>query len=439
MVKGDALLIVKQVLGIWACKNEKLRAKVKEVRTLLHHFEEAQIYYIPRKENQDANDLAQQAIGENVEATITIPAATLKPPCFGRLEALAPIANYILEGDFPTEFSKHQRQSLIKKASSFLWLEDVLCQKEKDQVCRRIPTSTKIPCILQGLHEEACGGHFAHHVTTKKILQAGYVWPTLHMDEQYWCKTCHRCQVNGNKSLLHGPRQLVIASGPFEKGEIDAIGPLPRTSNGKVYIIVAIDYMTKWVDVQSVSKIKHKHSTPYYPQSNGAVEKANKIIAGIIRKMVGGKPKNWDKFLDGALWAYCTTYKHATNFTPFQLVYGQKALQPIELEIPTLQASKNEGKNEQEILAEQLLRVELDNKRELAIKHYRRQAERRKDAFDKGVKDKGISKGGLVLQYNRKLDNRYDAKFVPKWEDPYVGSKIFPSGYYQLGTTTFQF
>ncbi len=478
MVKGDALLIVKQVLGIWACKNEKLKAKVKEVRTLLHHFEEAQIYHIPRKENHDADDLAQQAVVENMDAPITIAAATLKSPRFEGLEALAPLVNYILEGEFPPDFSKDQRQRLIKKASSFLWLEGVLYQKGKDQVCRRIPTSSEIPCILQGLHEEACGGHFAHDLTTKKILQAGYVWPTLHIDVQYWCKSCHRCQVNGNRRLLHGPRQLVIASGPFEKWGIDAMGPLPRTSNGKVYIIVAVDYMTKWVEAQSVSKvnektvsrfvyshiccrfgapkevisdngpgfrdglltevceelkIKHKHSTPYYPQSNGAVEKANGIIAGIIQKMVGGKPKHWDKFLDGALWAYRTTYKHATNFTPFHLVYGQEALQPIELEIPTLQARKNEGKKEEDILAEQLLKwVELDNKRELAIECYRRQAERRKEAFDKEVKDKGISKGGLVLQYNSKLDNRYDAKFLPKWEGPYVVSEIFPSGYYQL-------
>lgn len=380
--------------------------------------------------------------------------------------------------EFPSDFSKDQKKRLIKKASSFLWLEGVLYQRGKDQVCRRIPTFEEIPQILQGLHEEACGGHFAHDLTTKKILQAGYVWPTLHMDVHYWCKSCHRCQINGNKRLLHGPRQLVIASGPFEKWGIDAMGPLPRTSNGKIYIIVAIDYMTKWVEAQSVAKvnektvsrfvyshiccrfgaprevisdngpgfrdgllievcrelkIKHKHSTPYYPQSNGAVEKANGIIAGIIRKMVGGKPKDWDKFLDGALWAYRTTYKNATGFTPFHLVYGQEALHPIELEIPTLQAIKNEGKNEEEILADQLLKwVELDNKRELAIECYNSQAKRRKEMCDEKVKDKGIAKGGLVLRYDNKLDNRYDAKFIPKWEGPFVVLEAFPSGYYQL-------
>ncbi|MCO5578502.1 hypothetical protein L7F22_032345 [Adiantum nelumboides] len=160
-------------------------------------------------------------------------------------------------------------------------------------------------------------------------------------DVQHWCRSCHNCQVNGNKKLLYGPRQAVIANGPFEKWGIDAMGPLPRTANGKLYILVAIDYMTRFgtpleivsdngpgfrrgllTEVCEELKISHRHSTPYYPQSNGLVEKANGIIAGIIRKMVESKPKHWDNFLDGAIWAYRTTYRDATQFTPFHLVYG---------------------------------------------------------------------------------------------------------------------
>ncbi|MCO5571608.1 hypothetical protein L7F22_025354 [Adiantum nelumboides] len=90
------------------------------------------------------------------------------------------------------------------------------------------------------------------------------------------------------------------------------------------------------IEVCEELKIQHRHSTPYYPQSNGLVEKANGIIAEIIRKMVQSKPKLWDAFLDGALWAYRTTYKDATQFTPFHLVYGQEALQSIELQNPTI-------------------------------------------------------------------------------------------------------
>ncbi|MCO5551435.1 hypothetical protein L7F22_004938 [Adiantum nelumboides] len=338
---------------------------------------------------------------EPIKEVITLAAASLKPPRFEGLEALAPIVSYILEGEFPPGLTSLQRKRLIKRASSYLWLDGVLYQKGKDLVCRRVPSYKEIPPILKSLHEQACGGHFAHDLTARKILHAGYVWPTLHLDVQHWCRTCHQCQINGDRRLIHGPRHPVVANGPFEKWGIDAIGRLPRTADGKLYMLVAIDYMTKWVEAQSVSrvterteskfvyyhiccrfgapqdiisdhgpgfregfltrvceemKVKHQHATPYYPQSNGAVEKANGIITRILRKMVESQEKHWDRFLDGALWAYRTTYKCATGFTPFHLVYGQEALQPIELEIPTIRAIKNEGKTEEEILADECVK-----------------------------------------------------------------------------------
>ncbi|MCO5569471.1 hypothetical protein L7F22_023183 [Adiantum nelumboides] len=276
----------------------------------------------------------------------------VKQPRYQGMESLAPIISYILEDEFPPGFTKAQKKRLIKKASSYLFLEGALYQRGKDQVCRRIPATKEILAILEGLHEEACGGHFAQELTVKKALLAGYVWPSLHIDVQHCCKSIHNCQVNGNKHLLHGPRQLVFANGPFEKWPIDAMGLLPRTKNGKLYILVAMDYMTRWVEAQSVARINektisrfvythicckfgtpleingpgfrkglltevcdeelhilHRHSTPYYPQSNGLVEKVNGVIAGIIRNMVKNKTKLWDDFLDGALWAYRTTYR----------------------------------------------------------------------------------------------------------------------------------
>ncbi|MCO5569771.1 hypothetical protein L7F22_023486 [Adiantum nelumboides] len=211
MVKGDALLIVKQILGIWACKNERLRQKVHAI----NQFEEVQLYYIPRKQNEDVDLLAQKAVAcVGKEVQFIMAAAVIKQPKYQGIESLSPIVSYILEGEFPPGFTKTQKQRLIKKASSYLFLEGSLYQRGKDQVCRRISITKEIPAILE--------------------------------------------------------------------------------------------------------------------------EKANGIIAGIISKMVKDKTKLWDDFLDGAFWAYRTTYKEAIEFTPFYLFYDQEALQPIELNIPTM-------------------------------------------------------------------------------------------------------
>ncbi|MCO5614183.1 hypothetical protein L7F22_068464 [Adiantum nelumboides] len=479
MVKGDALLIVKQILGIWACKNERLREKVQAIRRLFNQFEEVQLYHIPRKQNEVVDLLAQKAVAcEESEVQVILAATAIKQPRYQGMESLVPIVSYILEGEFPQSFTKAQKQRLMEKASSYLFLEGALYQRGKHQVCRRIPTVEKIPSILEGLHEEDCGGHFAQELTAKKILLFGYVWPSLHIDVQHWCKSCHNCQVNGNKHLLHGPRQLVLANGPFEKWGIDAMGPLPRTKNGKLYILVAIDYMTRWVEAQSVTRVNektvsrfvytyiccrfgtpleivsdngpgfrkglltevceelhilHRHSTPYYPQSNGLVEKANGIIAEIIRKMVKNRTKLWDDFLDGALWAYRTTYKEATEFTPFHLVYGQEALQPIELNIPTMRLHGKVAQRKEEEWTDRLLTLaELEWKREAAYEFYKRKATQVKNKLDKEVKDKGIKEGDLVLRYDNRLDNHFDAKFETRWQGPYIVKKAFNSSYYQL-------
>ncbi|MCO5560447.1 hypothetical protein L7F22_014062 [Adiantum nelumboides] len=362
MMKGDALLIVKQILGIWACKNERLRTKVTSICKLFSQFEEVQLYHIPRKENEDADLLAQQAVSNQDKAHVVIAAIALKDPQYAGMESLTPVVNYILEGEFSKEFTIVQRRKLIKQASTFLcWLEGALYQKGKDLVCRKVPSTNEITKILKGLHEEVCGGHFSHELTLKKA---------------------------------------VIANGPFEIWGIDAMGPLLRTTNGKVYIFVAIDYMTRFgtpleivsdngpgfrrgllTEVCEKLKISHRHSTPYYPQSNGLVEKANEIIACIIRKMV---------------------------------------------------ESRQEQNNDEAWIDKLLSLVELEWKRKAAYHCYERKSLQLKDKLNEGLKDKEIKEESLVLRYNNALDNRFDAKFERRWEGPFIVKKAFTGGYYQL-------
>ncbi|MCO5569697.1 hypothetical protein L7F22_023413 [Adiantum nelumboides] len=104
MVKDDALLIIKQILGVWACKNERLKTKVTSIRKLFSQFEEVHLYHIPKKENEDVDLLAQQAVSIQVKAHV-VAATTLKDPQYAGLESLAPVVNYILEGEFPKEFT----------------------------------------------------------------------------------------------------------------------------------------------------------------------------------------------------------------------------------------------------------------------------------------------------------------------------------------------
>ncbi|MCO5563505.1 hypothetical protein L7F22_017149 [Adiantum nelumboides] len=348
-VFGDALLLIKQVHGTWACGNQSLVPRLMRVKELMKRFEAIQLYHVPRKGNQEADALAREC---------------------------------------PQDMSKGQRQWLVRKATKYRLINEHLYCKGKDLVLRRVPHSIKQ--VLTSCHEGVCGGHFAHEITSRKILQAGYVWPSLHRDVQHWCKTCKQCQLAGDRHLTYEPQTPILSYGPFEKWGIDAIGPLPRSNSGKLYIIMGVDYMTRWAEATTSARItakevakfvyesicckfgvpleilsdrgpgfrgdlvgelmkklriERRHSTPYYPQCNGLVENVNGMICKIITKQMVSKPKDWDKHLSAALWAYRTSFRTSLGYTPYHLVFGKEAILPIEVQLASLKilATKNEG------------------------------------------------------------------------------------------------
>ena len=104
--------------------------------------------------------------------------------------------------------------------------------------------------ILSSNHEGACGGHYAFRITLQKILLEGYVWPSIEKDVQHWCRSCPECQRMGRKILKMEPKQVMLVHDIFERWEVDAIGPLPLTTRGKIYILTGVDYLSKWSEAK---------------------------------------------------------------------------------------------------------------------------------------------------------------------------------------------
>ncbi|PKI67506.1 hypothetical protein CRG98_012090 [Punica granatum] len=128
---------------------------------------------------------------------------------------------------------------------------------------------------------------------------------------------------------------------PFSMWGMDVIGPInPKASNGHLFIPVAIDYFTKWIEAITLASvtakaIQHHNTSPYRPQMNGAVEAANKNIKKMIEKMTVNY-KDWHEMLPFALLAYWISIRSSTGATPYSLVYGMEAVLPVEVEIPSI-------------------------------------------------------------------------------------------------------
>ena len=109
------------------------------------------------------------------------------------------------------------------------------------------------------MKESAKKGHFALDVTSRKILQAGFVWPSPHPDAHHWCKTCHECQQRaGERRLTYEPQTPILLYGPFKKWGIDAIGLVPRATSGKRFVIMGVEYMTTWTEAVATTSVTAK-------------------------------------------------------------------------------------------------------------------------------------------------------------------------------------
>ena len=115
--------------------------------------------------------------------------------------------------------------------------------------------------VMEEVHQGICGPHMNGRMLAKKILKMGYYWNMMETDCVDYVKSCHDYQTHANLNHVP-PSELYSMTSPwsFLVWGIDVIGRIaPKVSNGHEYILVAIDYFTKWVEVASYSILKAKH------------------------------------------------------------------------------------------------------------------------------------------------------------------------------------
>ncbi|MCO5548675.1 hypothetical protein L7F22_002134 [Adiantum nelumboides] len=103
-VFGDAHLLIKQVHGTWACRNQSLVPRLRKVKELIKRYEAIQLYHVPRKENQEADALASKQLQE-----VIVGAIKLQNPLFQGSDCMHDIVNFLETGECPQDMSKGQR------------------------------------------------------------------------------------------------------------------------------------------------------------------------------------------------------------------------------------------------------------------------------------------------------------------------------------------
>jgi hypothetical protein len=153
-----------------------------------------------------------------------------------------------------------------------------------------------------------------------------------------------------------------------------------------------ISFMSKEVrDFAELYKNKLLKSSPYYAQANGQAEFSNNTLIKLIRKKVEENPRRWHEVLSETLWAHHISRHGATKVTPFELVYGQEAVLPVEINLNAYRLAKQNDLSA--IMYHDLIMDNIDEVTDIrlkALKEIEKDKARVARAYNKKVKSKSF-------------------------------------------------
>ncbi|GJT01383.1 reverse transcriptase domain-containing protein [Tanacetum coccineum] len=164
----------------------------------------------------------------------------------------ADYANYHAGKFIVKGISSQQKNKFFKYIKHYFWDDPYLFKICADQMIRRCVAGQETVDILTACHSSPTGGHYGANYTAKNIFDSGFYWPTIYKDAYELVKNCDSCQRQGKISQRDEmPQNSIQVCEIFNVWGIDFMGPFPP-SRGNKYILVAVDYLSKWVEAKAL-------------------------------------------------------------------------------------------------------------------------------------------------------------------------------------------
>jgi hypothetical protein len=323
-------------------------------------------------------------------------------------------------------------------------------------------------------HESILGGHLGTKKTYDKILSS-FHWPGIDGDVTRFCRSCEVCQKTVPKgSVKKVPlKKVPLIDVPFKRVVVDLVGKIfPTTEKGKRYILTMVDSATRYPDaialksitaeevaeglvsmfcrlgvpneilsdqgtqfmsdvmkeVNRLLSIKHLTSTVYHPTTQGLCEKFNGTLKRILKRLCEKSPKQWDRYLDAALFAYREVPQESTGFSPFELLYGRIVRGPMQVlkELWTKENVEETVKTSYQYVVD--LREKLETGIALAHENLSKAHDRYKRDYDKKAKVRRFKVGDFVLVLLPTDSN----KLLMQWQGPFRVEAIVGKNDYKV-------
>ena len=325
--------------------------------------------------------------------------------------------------------------------------------------------------LKQQTLEEAHGGCFAGHFSENKVydrLRRYAWWKGMRADVRRYCRGCLVCvSRRGPGKGLRPPLHPIAVGGPFHRVAVDVL-QLPKTVNGNQYVIVFMDYLTKWPEafaaadqtaetiarlfveqiicrhgipqellsdrgqnflsnlIQEICKVlqvKKLNTSGYHPQTDGLVEKFNSTLIEMIAKCAAEKPLEWDVKLPYLLFAYRSSAQESTKESPFYLVYGRDPRIPTSTVLSQSRSvyavDIDDYKSE--------FATNLSEAWKLARSNIEQAQTRQKKQYDKRAREVDLREGDRVMVYMPAAVQGKDHKLARPYHGPYRVLTVTPT------------
>jgi len=229
--------------------------------------------------------------------------------------------------------------------------------------------------VLELGHAHPMTGHLGIRKTVERVMEHFY-WPQVRHDITEFCRTCEICQRVGkvNEVIHPAPLKPIPSLGdPFSEIIMDCVGPLPKTKKGNQYLVTIMDRTTRFPEAIPVRNIQtknvimvlerfftmvglpriiqtdngsnftskeferemkkfgitHNRSSPYHPESQGALEKFHLVMKNMMKKFCDEYEKDWDVGIHMLIFAARDSVQESLGFSPFELVFGHRVRGPL--------------------------------------------------------------------------------------------------------------
>ena len=220
---------------------------------------------MPRAENLQADALAKLATASQEDLNKLTPVEHLSEPSvdlnneevspvMSELSWMDPIWDYLIEGLLSNDPKKASK--LRSRSARFTIHQRALYKRGFFTPVLKCIAGLVPDYVLREVHEGMCRNHIRARALAEKVLRQGYYWPTMLIDATELVKKCKVCQKHAKISHLPSkPLTSVTSPRPFQQWGLDILGPLPLGKGQCQFIVVVVDYFTKWAEAEPLATI----------------------------------------------------------------------------------------------------------------------------------------------------------------------------------------